>query len=422
MRGAAVCIVHFPSATALHADPRPPHSVPVVQTDALQRLPQYVFAELDVHKAAARARGATLVDLGIGSPDIPTDPGIIAALADAARDPSTHGYPPFRGAPRFLDAIERYMRSRFGVTIDAPTEAIALSGAKEGIAQVIAALCEPGDVVLVPEIYYPVYARAALLIGAEVRWVPMPAERGFLLDLDAVSAEDARRAKLLVVNYPNNPTGARVERDFYERAVQFARRHDLLLLSDLAYSELTYGGTPAPSALEVDVDHAVTLEFHSCSKTFSMAGFRIGFAVGNRDAIEALAAYRTNVGYGTPTAVQHAAAYALDHRDGIVPSKVAEYRARRDAAIAAFAESGWIVEPPTASMYLWLPVPEGVDDWHWVRTLIDEDGVVVTPGVAFGEGGRGWFRISLVRDAATLASAARLIAARRDAFIGAAHG
>jgi LL-diaminopimelate aminotransferase len=388
-------------------------SVPLVQTDALHRLPPYVFAELDRLKAAARARGATLVDLGIGSPDIPTAPGIIEALTTAARDPSTHGYPPFRGLPRFLDSIGRFMESRFGVTIEPATETIALSGAKEGIAHLIAALCSRGDVVLVPEIYYPVYARAAWLAGAEVYLVPMPAERGFMLDLDAIPADVARHAKLLIVNYPNNPTGAQVELEFYDRAVAFARQHDLLLVSDLAYGELTFGDTPAPSALQSDSAHDVTIEFHSCSKTFSMAGFRIGFAVGNAQAIEALAAYRTNVGYGTPTAVQHAAAYALDHRMEIVPGKVKEYRERRDAAVAAFAAAGWQIPVPTASMYLWIPVPDGVDDWRWVRTLIDQDGVVVTPGVAFGEAGRGWFRISLVRDSATLASTARTIAARR---------
>ena len=387
--------------------------MPLVQTDLLRRLPPYVFAELDRLKALARARGATLVDLGIGSPDIRTDPGIVEAITTAAHDPATHGYPPFRGDPRYFDAIGRFMLSRFGVTIDAPREAIALSGAKEGIAQIISALCGPGDVALIPEIFYPVYARAAWLAGAEVVWVKMPADRGFVVDLDAIAPDDARRAKLLIVNYPNNPTGARVELDFYHRAVAFARRHDLLLVSDLAYSELTFGGTPAPSALQADAARDVTIEFHSCSKTFNMAGFRIGFAVGNAEAIDTLAAYRTNVGYGTPTAVQYAAAYALDHREPIVTGQVAEYRRRRDAAAAAFAEAGWTIPVPTASMYLWLPVPDGVDDWDWVRTLIDEDGVVVTPGVAFGDAGRGWFRISLVRDAATLAATARIISARR---------
>jgi LL-diaminopimelate aminotransferase len=372
-----------------------------------------VFAELDRLKSAARARGTNLVDLGIGSPDMPMGAGIADALDAAARAPDAFGYPPFRGTPRYFDAIARFMHARFGVAIDAPTQALALSGAKEGIAQIISALCGPGDVALIPEIYYPVYARAAWLAGADVRWVKMRAEDGFVLDLDAIPPEDARRAKLLIVNYPNNPTGARVEQEFYDRAVAFARANDLLLVSDLAYSELTFGGTPAPSALSSDHGHEVTLEFHSCSKTFSMAGLRIGFAVGNAAAIEALAAYRTNVGYGTPTVVQHAAAYALDHRDELVPPKLREYRARRDAAVAAFAAEGWTVTPPTASMYLWLPVPDGVDDWDWVRTLIDEEGVVVTPGVAFGDGGRGWFRVSLVRDVETLSGAARAIAGRR---------
>ena len=387
--------------------------VSLKQNQALQNLPPYVFAELDRLKAAARARGVELTDLGIGSPDLAVDSGIADALAAAAHDSSAYGYPPFRGVPRYFDAIEGFMQSRFGVAIDAPREAIALSGAKEGLAQLVMALCGPGDLALIPEIYYPVYARSAWLSGAEVSWVPMRERDAFELDLDAISEEDARRARLLIVNYPNNPTGARVELEFYERAVAFAHRHDLLLISDLAYSELTFGGTPAPSALECNGARDVTIEFHSFSKTFSMAGFRIGFAVGNAEAVETLAAYRTNVGYGTPTSVQNAAAYALDHRLALVPPKVQAYRSRRDATIAALAAAGWEATAPTGGMYLWLSVPAGVDDWTWVKTLIHEDGVVVTPGVAFGDGGRGFFRISLVRDEATLARAATTIAARR---------
>jgi LL-diaminopimelate aminotransferase len=394
--------------------------VTLVQTATLRSLPPYVFAELDRLKAAARARGATLVDLGIGSPDLPIAPGIIDALAAAAHEPGIQGYPPFLGAPRFFDAIGRFMQGRFGVTLDAPNEALALSGAKEGIAGIIGALCGPGDVVLVPEIYYPVYARAAWLVGAEVRWIPMRASTGFVLDLDAVPTADARRAKLMIVNYPNNPTGARVDRAFYDQAVAFAKRHDLLLVSDVAYSELTFDGTPAPSALQSDPGREVTLEFHSCSKTFSMAGLRIGFVVGNARAIDALAAYRSNIGYGTATAVQHAAAYALDHHAELVPPKVAAYRSRRDAMANAFRAAGWDISVPEATMYLWLPVPEGVDDWDWVKALIDRDGVVVTPGVAFGDGGRGFFRISLVRDEATLVAAAAKIAARRRVLMRAA--
>jgi LL-diaminopimelate aminotransferase len=390
------------------------------QTGTLSSLPTYVFAELDTLKGSARARGSTLVDLGIGSPDLPMAPGIIDTLSSAAREPGIQGYPPFRGAPRYFDAIAGFMQSRFGVSVDGPRESLALSGAKEGIAEIIAALCGPGDVVLVPEIYYPVYARAAWLVGAEVRWIPMRAADGFVLDLDTIPADDARRARIMIVNYPNNPTGARVGREFYERAVAFARRRGILLVSDAAYSELTFGGSPAPSALEVEGARDVTLEFHSCSKTFSMAGLRIGFAVGNAAAIDALAAYRTNVGYGTPTVVQYAAAYALDHHAELVPPKVAAYRSRRDAMVAAFRGAGWDVPVPEATMYLWLPVPEGVDDWVWVKALIDREGVVVTPGIAFGDGGRGFFRISLVRDEATLAAAAVRIAAQRRVLMRAA--
>jgi LL-diaminopimelate aminotransferase len=394
--------------------------VTFAQTATLRSLPPYVFAELDTLKAAARARGAALVDLGIGSPDLPMAQGIIETLTSAVREPGIQGYPPFRGAPRFFDAIGAFMQSRFGVAVDAPQESLALSGAKEGIAEIIAALCGPGDVVLVPEIYYPVYARATWLVGAEVRWIPMRAANGFVLDLDAIPVEDARRARIMIVNYPNNPTGARVDREFYDRAVAFVRRHELLLVSDVAYSELTFGGTPAPSALESDPGREVTLEFHSCSKMFSMAGLRIGFAVGNATAVEALAAYRTNVGYGTPTAVQYAAAYALEHHAELVPPKVAAYRSRRDAMAAAFRGAGWGVAVPDATMYLWLPVPEGVDDWQWVKALIERENVVVTPGIAFGEGGRGFFRISLVRDEATLAAAAVKIATQRRVLMRAA--
>lgn len=392
----------------------------LVQTATLRSLPPYVFAELDRLKDAARARGQSLTDLGIGSPDLPMAPGIVDALSAALHEPGIQTYPPFRGAPRYFDAIGRYMSDRFGVTVDAAREALALSGAKEGIAEIIAALCGPGDVVLVPEIYYPVYARATWLIGADVHWVPMRADRAFVMNLDAIPSAVADRARILIVNYPNNPTGARVEREFYERAVAFARRHDLLLVSDLAYSELTFGGTPAPSALECDPDREVTLEFHSCSKTFSMAGLRIGFAVGNAAGIEALAAYRTNVGYGTPTAVQHAAAYALDHHAELVAPNVAAYRSRRDAMVAAFRSSGWDVVAPDATMYLWLPVPSGVMDWDWVKALIERQGIVVTPGIAFGDGGRGFFRISLVRDESTLTAAAGKIAAERRVSMRAA--
>lgn len=381
---------------------------------ALRRLPPYVFAELDRLKCDARERGASLVDLGMGSPDLPISPAIIDALREALRDSATHAYPLFRGAPRYLDSIGRFMQSRFGVKIDPVRQALAVSGAKEGLAQIVMAFCGPGDLALIPEIYYPVYARSVWLAGADVSWVRMRAKDEFVLNLNSIPEQDARAARVLIVNYPNNPTGARVDREFYDRAVAFAHRHNILLISDLAYSELFCGGKPPVSALEADPDCETTIEFHSCSKTFNMAGLRIGFAVGNTDAIQALAAYRTNVGYGTPTALQHAASYALDHRTELVPPTVREYQHRRDKMIASFAHAEWPISAPTASMYLWLSVPEGLDDWTWVKTLIREDAIVVTPGIAFGDGGRGFFRISLVRDAETLTRAAETIAVRRE--------
>jgi len=318
----------------------------------LASLPPYVFAELDRLKTDARQRGVAFVDLGIGSPDRPIPAAIIDALQKAATDPSTHGYPPFRGTPRFLESIARFMYGRFGVTLDAGREALVLAGAKEGIAQLIAATAASGDTVLVPEIFYPVYARAAHLAGASVHWVPMRQSTGFLADFDAVPADVLRRARMLIVNYPNNPTGAVAERAYYERAVEFARAHDLILLSDLAYSELTYDGFIAPSALEIPGAKEVTVEFHSCSKSFNMAGLRVGFAVGGARLLDALAAYRTNVGYGAPSAVQHAAAYALDHHNLLSAAVADKYLARRDAVVRAMRRAGHIVHGARGAMYV----------------------------------------------------------------------
>jgi LL-diaminopimelate aminotransferase len=387
-------------------------------TPALTQLPAYVFAALDELKAAARARGHSYTDLGIGSPDQPTPAAVIAALQAAAGDPSLHGYPPFRGVPRFMQAVSAFMRDRFGVGIDPEREVVAVSGSKEGIAQLLAAYCGPGDVALVPAVHYPVYVRAPLLNGASVHLLPTPAPT-FLPDLDAVPAAVLARAKVLVVNYPNNPTGAVADAGFLARAVAFARRHNLLLLSDLAYSELTYDGYVAPSVFEVEGAREVAVELHSCSKTFNMAGLRIGFAVGNQQALGSLLAYRTNVGYGTPSVAQLAGAQALTDHRALTRPIVAEYQARRDAVYAALAAAGWSAQPPVAAMYAWLKVPAGYDEWGWVQAVLDEAGVVVTPGSAFGPGGSGYFRISLVQPAPVLSAAvARVAAVAHGARVG----
>jgi LL-diaminopimelate aminotransferase len=386
----------------------------------LAQLPPYVFAALDSLKAEARAAGRTFVDLGIGSPDQPTPPAVVEALGAAVREARWGGYPPFRGAPEYLDAAARFMQARFGAALDARREVVAVSGSKEGLAHLLGAYLGPGDVALVPAIHYPVYARAPLMYGAEVHLLPTPAPT-FRPDLDAIPAEVLARARTLVVNYPNNPTGATCDRAFLARCVDFARDHGLLLVSDLAYSELTYAPDAAPSVFEIAGARDVAVELHSCSKSFNMAGLRIGFAAGREDAMEALLAYRSNVGYGTPWVAQAGGAAAFDAAVALTPPIVAEYRARRDAVYAALAAAGWEATPPAAAMYAWLPVPAGFDDWAWVRAVLDEAGVVVTPGLAFGPGGAGWFRLSFVQPAPVLADAVSRMAAvaeRAGATVG----
>lgn len=375
-------------------------------TTALASLPPYVFAELDRVKTAARSQGLPFTDLSIGSPDMPTPPEILTTLTTAAHDTRLHGYPPFRGDPQFLAAVARFMRARFGVGVDPATQVLALSGAKEGLAQVAMSYCDANAAALIPDVCYPVHARAPLLNGAEVHYLPITADTGFLPDFDAAERQlkndVLRRAKLVLVNYPNNPTGATATREFYARAVAFARKHDLILLSDLAYSELTYEPDAAPSVFEVDGAEDVAVEFHSFSKTFNMAGLRLGFAVGNRHIIDTIAAYRTNVGYGTPTIIQRAGEYALDHYQTLGASTCELYRARRDAAVRAFRDIGWTIVPPPATMYIWLPIPAGYTEWEWVHALLERAQVVVTPGSAFGPGGAGYFRLSLVSSAEIL--------------------
>ncbi len=376
---------------------------------SLTALPGYVFAELDRLKAEARQRGHQFVDLGMGSPDTPVPAPIIEALIEAAKTPLNHSYPPFMGVPKFLESAAGFMQKRFGVSVDPTKNIIALSGSKEGLAQVAMAYCGPGDVALVPDIYYPVHARAALLNGAEVFYVPSPASNGFLPDLTAIPADVLSKAKLLITNYPNNPTGAVASKEFFAEAVAFAKKNNVVLVSDLAYSELAYDGYVPPSVFEVEGAMDVAVEFHSTSKSFSMAGMRMGFVVGNTEIISTIAAYRSNVGYGTPTAIQHAAAFAFDNYKELAGPVCDRYRRRRDAGVKAFQDIGWDVEVPKATMYIWNRIPEGFTEWEWTIALLEKSNLVVTPGIAFGPGGSGYFRISLVADEQILGDAIRRI-------------
>jgi LL-diaminopimelate aminotransferase len=377
----------------------------VVPTHRLTDLPTYVFAWLDELKDEARAGGADLIDLGMGNPDCPTPAAIVKAIAASYADPRTHGYPPFRGTEEFREAAARFMHARFGVDVDAEREVICLSGAKEGIAQATMAFADDTTVSIVPDIYYPVHGRATGLIGGRTHFIPLRAERGFLPDLGAIPKDVLRDARLLVLNYPHNPTGAVAPLELFEEAVALCRKHGMLLISDLAYSELTFDGVVAPSALQVRGAKDVVLEFHSFSKTFSMAGSRIGFAVGGQPLIDALYAVRTNMGYGTPVPIQAGAVYALDHYRELEQPIVDRYRERRDALLQGFRSLGWSSAPPRGSMFVWLPIPAGFGAQEWTKYLIDKAGVVVSPGNAFGPGGERFFRVSLIGDPPMLASA-----------------
>lgn len=386
-------------------DPTLPPSRRPTLAGRLASLPQYVFSWLDDLKAAARASGADLIDLGIGNPDLPTPPDIVRAIGSAFADPASHGYPPFRGTPRFRGAVADYMRGRFGVVIDPEREVLCLSGAKEGIAQITLAFTDEESVTLIPDIYYPVYARATGMAGGRVHFLPLRAENAFLPRLDEIPEEVLQRARILILNYPHNPTGATATLELFEEAVALCARHGLVLVSDLAYAELTFDGYSAPSVLQIPGAREVAVEMHSFSKTFSMAGARIGFAAGNAELLEALYAVRMNMGYGTPAFIQEGAAIALSRADELIPPLVARYRERRDAAVEGFRSLGWAVEPPRAAMFVWLRVPEGFTSQRWTEHLIDTAGVVVTPGNAFGPGGEGFFRVSLVAEPEVLRSA-----------------
>ena len=371
----------------------------------LTALPTYVFAWLDELKAAARARGAQLFDLGIGNPDQPTPAAVVDAIARAYRDPRTHGYPPFRGTERFRGAVASYMQERFGVRLDAARQVLCVSGGKEGLAQLAIAYNDEAAITIAPDIHYPVHTRAPGLVGGRVHLMPLRRERGFLPDLDEVPARVVRDARLLMLNYPHNPTGAVAPMEFLEEAVAFCARNGLVLVSDLAYSEITFDGYVAPSVLQLPGAAEVAVEFHSLSKSFNMAGSRIGFAVGNEDVIEALLAVRTNMGYGTPAAIQEGGAFALEHVRELATPVARRYEERRNAVAAGFRSLGWNVALPRATMFVWLPVPPGFSSQGWTEHLIDRAGVVVTPGNAFGPGGEGYFRVSLVAEVNVLCEA-----------------
>lgn len=363
-------------------------------------LPPYLFAALDRKLSARRAEGVDVISLGVGDPDLPTPPRIVEAMREAVADPSTHRYPSYIGSPEFRRAVAAWYRRRFDVELDPETEVMALIGSKEGIGHISFAYIDPGDEALVPDPGYPVYAVSTRLAGGTPVSLPMPAEKGFLPDLDA--AQVGPRTKMLWLNFPTNPTAAVAGLDTFERAVAFARQHDLLLAHDNAYSEITFDGFVAPSVLQVPGAKDVAIEFGSLSKFFNMTGWRIGWAVGSAEAIAALGVVKTNLDSGQFTAIQRAAIAALEGPPGELEGLRRIYQRRRDLVVGTLNDLGWSLEPPKGSCYVWVPVPEGHTSTSFADLLLDRAGVFVAPGSGYGERGEGYVRFSLTVDDARL--------------------
>ena len=372
------------------------------------QLPLYVFAQLSVLKQAVKESGISLVDLGMGNPDQPTPNLIVEAMAEAVRLPENHLYPEFDGKATFREAIVSFMKRRHHVEgLNPHTQVQPLIGSKEGIANIILGYLDADSVCLVPSLYYPVYMRATTIVGGTPYYMPLLEENDFLPDLDAIPADVLAKSKLLLLNYPNNPTGREAPRWFYEKAVAFARQHGLVLVSDLAYGEIAYDGFKPLSIFEIEGAMDVAIECHSFSKTFNMAGFRLGFAVGNAEIIKVLYKAKTTIDYGVCNAIQDGGTVALTHAETLVPPIVAEYQKRRDYLVPQLKALGWDCTLPKGGFYLWLKVPpcfEG-SSYAWVEFLMKRTGVVVTPGLAFGKDGDNYFRVSLVSPVETLKEA-----------------
>jgi LL-diaminopimelate aminotransferase len=364
--------------------------------DRLLRTPPYPFAELAKLKAEAKAQGVDLIDFGIGDPDLPTPEHIVEAAIAGVRDPVTHQYDETgKGLPEFRQAVAGWYQRRFGVAMDPDREVLRLIGAKEGLAHLAWTVLNPGDIALVPDPGYPVYRTASDFAGAEVHYVPLEAGAGYLPDLDAIPAEIVNRARLLWLCYPNMPTTAVAERDFFQRVVEFAYDNNLLVCLDMAYSELAYDGYRPGSLLQVEGAKEIAIEMHSLSKTYNMTGWRLGFAVGNPEAITALEKMKSNLDSGAFLAIQYAGVAALSGPQDCVERMRAVYQQRRDLLVDGLAEIGWQIPKPKATCYVWAPVPAGYSSASLAETLLRDARVLATPGSAYGKHGEGYVRFSL---------------------------
>ena len=376
----------------------------------IKRLPPYVIAEVNAMRAAARARGEDIIDLGMGNPDLPPPQHVIDKLCEVAQKPDAHGYSASKGIPGLRKAQANYYARRFGVEIDPENEIVVTLGSKEGLANLAQAITAPGDVVLAPNPSYPIHTFGFIIAGAIIRSVPTTPDERYWEALDRAMKFTVPKPSVLVVGYPSNPTAEVVDLGFYERLVAWAKEHQVWLLSDLAYSELYYDGCPTPSILQVPGAKDVAVEFTSMSKTYSMAGWRIGFAVGNRTLIAALTRVKSYLDYGAFTPVQAAAVAAINGPQDIVEKNRGLYRRRRDVMVESFGRAGWTIPSPRASMFAWAPLPPALahlGSLEFSKQLLTHAGVAVAPGVGYGEDGEGFVRIAMVENEHRIRQAAR---------------
>ncbi len=376
----------------------------------IKRLPPYVIAEVNAMRAAARSAGEDIIDLGMGNPDLPPPAHVIEKLCEVAQKPDSHGYSASKGIPGLRKAQANYYGRRFGVDIDPENEVVVTMGSKEGLASLATAITAPGDVVLAPNPSYPIHTFGFIIAGATIRSVPTTPDENYFRSLERAMAFTVPRPSILVVNYPSNPTAETVDLAFYERLVAWAKENKVWILSDLAYSELYFDGNPTPSILQVKGGKDVAVEFTSLSKTYSMAGWRVGFAVGNRDLIAAMTRVKSYLDYGAFTPIQAAACAALNGPQDVVEQNRQLYHKRRDILVEAFGRAGWDIPPPRASMFAWAPLPPALahlGSLEFSKQLLTEANVAVAPGVGYGEDGEGYVRIAMVENEHRLRQAAR---------------
>ncbi|MBL8651562.1 MAG: LL-diaminopimelate aminotransferase [Sphingopyxis sp.] len=376
----------------------------------IKRLPPYVIAEVNAMRAAARASGEDIIDLGMGNPDLPPPAHVIEKLCEVAMKPDAHGYSQSKGIPGLRRAQANYYARRFNVTLDPETEVVVTMGSKEGLASLATAITGPGDVVLAPNPSYPIHTFGFIIAGATIRSVPTTPDENYWRALDRAMAFTVPRPSILVVNYPSNPTAEAVDLAFYERLVAWAKENKVWVLSDLAYSELYYDGNPTPSILQISGAKDVAVEFTSMSKTYSMAGWRMGFAVGNKRLIAAMTRVKSYLDYGAFTPIQAAACAALNGPQDIVAKNRELYQKRRDVMVDSFGRAGWDIPSPKASMFAWAPLPPALKDMgslEFSKQLLTHAKVAVAPGVGYGEDGEGYVRIAMVENEQRIRQAAR---------------